>query len=84
MPQQFSSAGSRIDNRDSFNMEKIQIDNAFNDYSETHCKYESMQHPSRFLKSVQTLDVRPPPINGQESGLRVSQYIKKIKNFNID
>ena len=54
-------------------MEKNQIDNAFNDYSETHCKYESLQHQSRFLRSVQT------PINGQESGLRVSQYIKKIK-----
>jgi len=33
---QTSSASSRIDNRDSFNFNHNQVDNAYNDYSETH------------------------------------------------
>ena len=78
MPYQTSSASSHINNRDSFNIMNSQIDNAFNDYSETHCKYETMQHPSRFLKSIQIMDVSLPPM--KESGLKVSQYIKKIQS----
>jgi hypothetical protein len=52
------------------------MDDVFNDYSQTHCKYETIQHPNSFLKSVQILDMRLPPM--KESGLKVSQYIKKI------
>lgn len=72
MPRQTSSAGGQIDNRDSFNMKNNHISDSFNDYSETHCKYEFMQHPNLFLKSVQMLDVRLLPINSVESGLKVS------------
>jgi hypothetical protein len=79
MPRQTSSAGGQIDNRDSFNMKNNHISDSFNDYSETHCKYEFMQHPNLFLKSVQMLDVRLLPINSVESGLKVSPYLKKVK-----
>ena len=47
-----TSASSHIDNRDSFNIHNNKMDNVLNDYSETHCKYESMQYSSCFLKSV--------------------------------
>jgi hypothetical protein len=47
-PHQNFPAGGRIDNLNSFNMKNTQINNVFNDNSETHCKYESMQYPGRF------------------------------------
>ena len=79
MPHQTSSARSRVTNHH-VNITNTQIYDSFNDSdsdnSETHCKHESIQHTSRFLKSVQMMDLRLPPT--KESSLKVSQYIKKI------
>ena len=79
--QSQSSAGGHIHNHGRSNTTYTLIDNAFNDNSEHHCKYESTEYPSHFLKSVQLVEARVclPPINNQESGLEVSQCIEKIQ-----
>lgn len=77
MPHQTSSASSRIDNRDSFNIQSNHIDNAYNDYSETHCKYASMQH-ARSLFEIRVDYGRVPPANE-----RVRPQCKSIRKGDI-
>ena len=48
--QSSASGPSRNDNRDSFNFNHNQVDNAYNDNSETHCKFESMQSPKSLFE----------------------------------
>ena len=76
MPHQSSSGRSRIENHDSFNMEKNRNDNAFNDYSETHCEYEFYTISKSFLRFCLD-DGWAPPINQRAKARPKSKSIQK-------